>query len=120
MAAADKYGALRVVVDEVSAPTYAPDLAEAIAKLIHTEHYGIFHFTNSGFCSRYGWAGKILELSGRVSVPIEPITHDQWQRAAPPPLYAPIANTAGAALGITLRPWEEGLEAYFGGQTDGG
>jgi len=114
IAAADKYGALQVVVDEVSAPTYAPDLAEAIARLIHTEHYGIFHFTNSGLCSRYDWAGKILELSGRGHVPIEPITHDQWQRAAPPPLYAPIANTVGAALGITLRPWEEGLKAYFG------
>jgi dTDP-4-dehydrorhamnose reductase len=113
IAAADKYGALRVVTDEVSAPTYAPDLAEAIAQLVHTEHFGIFHFSNSGICSRYDWACKILELSGRGHVPVEPITTDQWKRAAPPPLYAPILNLTGAALGITLRPWEEALEDYF-------
>jgi dTDP-4-dehydrorhamnose reductase len=113
MAAADHHGALKVVTDEVSAPTYAPDLAEAIAQLMRTEQYGIFHFTNSGICSRYDWACRILELSGRGDIPIEPITTDQWQRVAPAPLYAPIVNFAGAALGITLRPWEEALEDYF-------
>lgn len=111
--AADKYGQLRVVTDEVATPTYAPDLAEAISQLIHTGHYGIFHFANSGTCSRYEWARRLLELSGRGNIPIEPITADQWQRAAPPPLYAPILNFAGAALGITLRPWEEALQDYF-------
>jgi dTDP-4-dehydrorhamnose reductase len=113
MAAADKHGALRVVTDEVSAPTYAPDLAQAIAQLIETEQFGIYHFTNSGLCSRHDWACKILELSGRRHVPVEPITTDDWPRAAPPPLYAPIVNFTGEALGITLRPWEEALREYF-------
>lgn len=113
IAFADKHGALRVVTDEVSAPTYAPDLARAIAQLVETEHYGIYHFTNGGLCSRYDWACKIVELSGRAHVPVQPITSAEWQRAAPPPRYAPIVNFAGAALGITLRPWDEALEAYF-------
>jgi dTDP-4-dehydrorhamnose reductase len=113
MAAADRLGALKVVTDEVSAPTYAPDLSQAIARLLHTDYYGVFHLTNSGFCSRYDWARKILELSGRDHVPVEPITSDQWQRAAPPPLYAPIVNLTGAALGITLRPWEDALREYL-------
>jgi dTDP-4-dehydrorhamnose reductase len=115
IAAADRLGALQVVTDEVSSPTYAPDLAKAISQLIRTEHFGIFHFTNSGFCSRYDWACKILELTGRGQIPVEPITTDHWQRAAPPPLYAPIRNFTGAALGVTLRPWQEALEDYFGG-----
>lgn len=113
IAAADRYGALKVVTDEVSAPTYAPDLAAAIVQLIETDHYGIYHLTNSGICSRYDWACKALELSGRGHIPVEPITTDQWERAAAPPLYAPIVNFAGAALGITLRPWEEALQDYF-------
>jgi dTDP-4-dehydrorhamnose reductase len=112
-AAADKLGALQVVSDEVSAPTYAPDLAEAIARLVPTNHFGIYHFTNSGFCSRYEWARKILDLSGRSQVPVEAITHEQWPRPAPPPLYNPLVNLAGAALGIRLRPWEQALEEYL-------
>jgi dTDP-4-dehydrorhamnose reductase len=114
IAAADQHGALRVVTDEVSSPTYAPDLAAAITRLIQTEHFGFFHFTNSGFCSRYEWACKILELSGRGHVPVEPITNEQWPRPAPPPLFAPIVNFTGAALGITLRPWQEALGEYLG------
>lgn len=111
--AADQHGQLRVVTDEVATPTYAPDLARAIAQLIHTGHYGIYHFANSGSCSRYEWAKRLLVLAGRGDVPVEPITADQWLRDAPPPLYAPIPNFAGAALGITLRPWDEALQDYF-------
>jgi dTDP-4-dehydrorhamnose reductase len=111
--AADKHGRMRVVTDEVATPTYAPDLAAAISQVIRTEHFGIFHFSNSGICSRYDWARMLLELSGRGHIPVEPITADQWQRDAPPPLYAPIPNFVGAALGITLRPWEEALRDYF-------
>lgn len=114
LAAADAHGALRVVTDEVSTPTYAPDLAQAIAELVRTEHYGIYHFINQDVCSRYEWAVKILEFSGRADVPVEAITVDQWPRAAEPPRYAPLVNFAGAALGITLRPWPEALRAYFG------
>ena len=110
---ADERGELRVVADEISSPTYAPDLAEAIAKLIRTDHYGIYHFTNEGVCSRYDFAVKILELAGRGHIPVHPITSDQYARASTPPLYAPIRNFCAAALGITLRPWEEALQAYF-------
>lgn len=116
-AGADRLGALRVVTDEVSSPTYAPDLAQAIARLIPTGHYGIYHFTNSGFCSRYDWACEILKQTRRSHVPVEPITTDQWPRPAPPPLYAPLVNFAGAALGITLRSWQEGLQEYLAGDS---
>lgn len=111
--AADERGELSVVTDEVSSPTYAPDLAEAIARLIQTRHYGLYHFTNEGICSRFAFARKILELGGRGHVPLRPITSDQYQRLARPPLYAPIRNFCGAALGIRLRPWQEALEEYF-------
>jgi dTDP-4-dehydrorhamnose reductase len=112
--AAKKHGALRVVCDEISSPTYAPDLAEAIAALIRTEHYGIYHFTNAGVCSRYEFAREILALAGLEDVPIEPITSDQWPRASTPPLHCALRNMAGAAIGIRLRPWQEALRDYFG------
>ena len=110
---AREYGALRVVTDEISSPTYAPDLAAAISQLIHSGQYGIYHFTNAGLCSRYDFAVKILQLAGMGHVPVEPITSDQYPRLSTPPPYAPLRNFCGAALGITLRPWEDALKAYF-------
>jgi dTDP-4-dehydrorhamnose reductase len=112
-ALADKHGRLRVVTDEVANPTYAPDLADAIARLLDTGQYGTYHLVNEGYCSRYEFAVEILRQSGRESVPVSPITSDQFQRASTPPPFAPLRNTVGAALGITLRPWQEALADYF-------
>jgi dTDP-4-dehydrorhamnose reductase len=112
--AAHKHGALRVVCDEISSPTYAPDLAAAIAALVRNEHYGIYHFTNTGACSRYEFAREILALAGLEDVPLEPITSDQWSRVSAPPLHCVLRNLAGAAIGIRLRPWQEALRDYFG------
>jgi dTDP-4-dehydrorhamnose reductase len=54
-----------------------------------------------------------LALSGRAHVPVEPITLAQYPRASTPPPFAPLANTAGAALGIALRPWQDALADFL-------
>ena len=110
IAAADKQGALKVVDDEFGNPTYAPDLAEALYKLIDIKAPpGIYHLTNSGVASRYEMAKETLRLTGRGHLPVESVSHIAWQRAATPPLRALLANRAAAALGVTLRPWQEAL-----------
>jgi dTDP-4-dehydrorhamnose reductase len=53
---------LRVVDDQVSSPTYAPDLAEAVYALLQERAWGLCHITNTGSCSRYEWAKTILSL----------------------------------------------------------
>ena len=110
---ADQHGALQVVTDEVGNPTYAPDLAAALAALIQTGAYGVYHLTNTGYASRHEFAREILQISGREHVPVEPITLDAFERDSTPPRFAPLANTAAAALGIRLRPWQEALEAFL-------
>jgi dTDP-4-dehydrorhamnose reductase len=110
---ADKHGALKVVTDEVGNPTYVVDLARAIVQLIETHAYGIYHFVNTGVASRYDFAEEILRLSGRANVPLEPITSDYFERDSAPPPYAPLANTAGAALGIELRPWQDAVAEFL-------
>ncbi|MFC1975250.1 dTDP-4-dehydrorhamnose reductase [Chloroflexota bacterium] len=110
---ADTHKELRVVTDEVGNPTYAPDLAEAIVQLVQTHVYGIYHFTNAGYCSRYDFAKEILRLSGREDIPIHPTTLADYQRASTVPPFAPLSNTKGAELGIELRSWQEALQAYF-------
>jgi len=109
---ADERGVLQVVTDEVANPTFAADLAEALVRLLDTECYGLYHLTNAGYCSRYEYARKILELSGREHVVVTPITRAQYPRASMPPAFAALANYAAAALGITLRPWEEALAEF--------
>jgi dTDP-4-dehydrorhamnose reductase len=110
---ADAQGRLRVVTDEVSSPTYTEDLVTAIEQLIASGAYGIYHFTNDGACSRFEFAQKILELSGRGHIPIEPITLADFSRPSTPPPYAPLRNFCGAQLGITLRPWQAALADYL-------
>ncbi len=110
---ADTDGKLRVVIDEVSSPTYAEDLITAIEQLIATGTYGIYHFTNEGACSRYEFAQKILELSGRAHIPIEPMLLKDYPRPSTPPPCAPLRNFCGAQIGITLRPWQDALADYL-------
>jgi dTDP-4-dehydrorhamnose reductase len=110
---ADSDGQLRVVTDEVSSPTYTEDLVTAIEQLILTGAYGVYHFTNDGACSRFEFAQKILALSGRGHVPIEPIVLADYPRPSTPPPYAPLRNFCGAQIGITLRPWQAALADYL-------
>lgn len=97
---------LSVVTNEVGCPTYAPDLAAALDRLIRRPLYGTYHLTNAGHCSRYELAKKIVELAGLDTV-VEPADH--YPRIAQPPAFAPLRNFVGAEAGIELRPWEEAL-----------
>ncbi|MCI0726066.1 MAG: NAD(P)-dependent oxidoreductase, partial [Chloroflexi bacterium] len=106
-------GQVRVVADEIGNPTYANDLAEAIGRLILTGRYGIYHFTNAGTCSRWAFANEILRLAGLEDVHNVPIRLRDYRRDSTPPPYGALYNVAGAALGITLRPWQDALAEYW-------
>jgi dTDP-4-dehydrorhamnose reductase len=109
---------LSVVTTEVGSPTYAPDLAEAIVRLIEYPLYGTYHLVNEGSCSRYEFASKILELAGKSGFPLHPAqTYDRPTRV---PANASLRNFCAATqLGIRLRPWEEALRSYFGERVEG-
>ena len=108
---ADEKRELSVVTNELGSPTYAPDLAEAILRLIQHPLYGIYHLINEGICSRYEFAAKILEFAGKRDVQLRPVT--TYARAARVPRHAVLRNfSAATQLGIVLRPWEEALRAY--------
>lgn len=106
-------GAVRVVTDEVGNPTYAVDLAQAIAHLITTEQYGIYHLVNSGACSRWAFANEILRQAGLTDVVNTPILSSAFSRPSSPPPFGALHNRNGLALGITLRPWQEALADYL-------
>jgi dTDP-4-dehydrorhamnose reductase len=103
---------LQVVTTEIGSPTYAPDLADALAKLIRHPLYGFYHLTNAGVCSRYEFTKKILEYAGKADYPIRPV--DEFPRPAKRPPRVELKNFCAATqLGIVLRSWEEALRDYF-------
>lgn len=110
---AQRQAALSVVRDEIGSPTYVPDLANALARLIETEQYGIYHLVNAGSCSRYEWAIEILRTAN-LPRPIKPITLAEYSRASTPPPNTALENFAAATmLDISLRSWQDALRAYF-------
>jgi dTDP-4-dehydrorhamnose reductase len=109
--------ALRVVDDQVTAPTWARDVAVALARLLPrwaagNAPAGIWHVTNAGQCSWYEFACAALAEAG-LAVPMTPITTASLGAAAPRPAYSVLANGRLAAHGEPpLRPWRAALAAY--------
>ncbi len=110
---ADERPMLAVVQDEIGNPTYAPDLAAAISALIREPAYGIYHFVNEGYCSRFELAREVLRQAGKT-INVQPISLAEYKRASTPPPFTPLRNFVGASdLGISLRPWQEALAAHL-------
>ena len=57
---------LRVVTNQTGTPTYAADLAAAVADIVLSGHWsaGIFNYSNEGVASWYDFAVAILETAG--------------------------------------------------------
>ncbi len=104
---------LRVVNDQTCTPTYTLDLAEAIAALLQTEDYGLYHVTNSDSCTWYEFAGKIFALAG-IDVDLTPITTEQFGASASRPRYSVLCCERYEQLVTgSLRSWEEAVSAYL-------
>lgn len=110
---ANERGALTVVTDEVAAPTYAKDVAAAIAQLIDTQQYGTYHLANAGACSRWDFANHILHAAGLGNVPNKPILSSEFKRLSTPPLYCALNNTMAASLGIEMRSWQDAVTEFI-------
>ncbi len=105
---------LRVVDDQVLAPTYAADLAEGVVRLLAVDPPGgIYHLTNAGACSWFEFARRIFTLCG-LAPDIVPTTSDAFGAPARRPANSVLANTRTAKLGLApLPPWPDALRAYL-------
>ena len=109
-------GALKVVNDQIGSPTYTADLAEATFDLLDRSAHGIFHVTNSGSTSWYGFAQAAVD---EFSVPVQvaETTSAEWLKLRPKQAHRPAYSVLdGSALekviGRPMRPWREGLGAF--------
>jgi dTDP-4-dehydrorhamnose reductase len=111
--AADSQPELKVVGDQIGSPTYTRDLAAAIRELVQADARGILNVTNSGSCSRFEFAKETLRMAGRNTT-VSPITSAEAGRPARRPTYSVLSPRALASYGVTMRSWQDALEAYLG------
>lgn len=93
---------LRVVNDQIMSPTSAKDLACLLVDMSNTEKYGLYHATNTGFCS---WAEFAAYAIKDLDCEIIPVTTEEY--------YAPQYRQAkhdGIELHIAERPRNERLD----------
>jgi len=101
---------LKVVDDQIGAPTYSVDLVRAvIANFIEkSSEFGVYHLTNSGKCSWYEFAKEIFELK-EIDVKLSPVTTEEFVRPAKRPKCSILKNMK---IG-ELRQWNLALKDYL-------
>lgn len=101
-----------VVDDQRGSPTYAADLAHAIAQLCSRDASGIVHATNRGDCSWFEFAREIVSRAGLTTI-IKPTTSDKFVRPAERPKYSVLSSSSLEKYAITMPGWEDALKRYL-------
>ena len=99
---------LKVVFDQVGTPTYALDLANAIAvaiedykkeivnsqlSFVNYSKSGVYHFSNEGVCSWYDFTKMIAEFAGNTACDIQPCHSDEFPSPVKRPSYSVLDKT---------------------------
>ena len=116
-------GPLRFVDDQHGSPTFTADLAAAIVTLGTDRRPGIFHVTNSGATTWWGFVRAILEAAGADPERVQPITTAELDppRPAPRPANSVLDNMALRLSGLPALPdWQDGLRPAGHGPWVGG
>lgn len=115
---------INMVYDQVSSPTYALDLAQAIweilALLIQNKgqyQAGIYHYANQGVASRYDFAWKVSKQMG-LACEIRAQLSKGLASFAKRPAYTVLDTTnIQQTFGITIPHWQESLACCLHGIT---
>ncbi|MEP7290286.1 MAG: SDR family oxidoreductase [Chloroflexota bacterium] len=101
---------LTVPSDQVSSPTYAPDLVQAVIQLAEQDERGVFHVCGSQVADRYEFALAAAAAFGLDASLIVPVLTADLKQVAPRPLKAGmLVDKVEQALGRRMIGFEEGL-----------
>ena len=113
---------MRIVADQIGSPTWAREIAGAIAALIPklttnqaSELCGTYHFTNSGVASWYDFAVVIFEEAQQIELPLKvqqvtPITTADYPTPARRPAYSVLhCAKIATVLGTSPPHWRQSL-----------
>lgn len=110
---------LRVVADQIGAPTYARDLATAMLEIVRKTQEGaapegafgqIYHYSNEGVLSWYDFAWAIFDLCG-IKCALHPIESSEYPSPAKRPPFS-LMNKAKIrdTYDLQIPYWREALK----------
>ena len=105
---------LKVVFDHVGTPTYALDLARAIALVLERfdgSQTGIYHYSNEGVCSWFDFTKMIAEYSGKTECDVQPCHSDEFPSPVKRPSYSVLDKTKiKKVFGVKIPYWTDSLK----------
>jgi dTDP-4-dehydrorhamnose reductase len=102
-----------VVDDQLGQPTWTADLAARLVELADADApAGIYHGTNAGETSWFGFARAVFEVAGLDPQRVLPTNSASFVRPAPRPAYSVLGHEGWSRAGLSpLRDWRVALEA---------
>ena len=110
-----KYGAVRVVNDQIGTPTYTYDLARLLVDMIESDKYGYYHATNEGgYISWYDFTCEIYRQAS-LDIPVTPVTTAEYGLSkAVRPFNSRLDKSKLVEAGFTTLPnWKDALHRYL-------
>jgi dTDP-4-dehydrorhamnose reductase len=104
---------LKVVYDQISAPTFTKDIVILTMLAIDKGLRGVYHLTNSGYASRYEVARYFIERLGRDNL-ILPVNSDYFPSPAKRPYFSAMSNLKlSKDLDVNIPDWKMGIDRYI-------
>jgi dTDP-4-dehydrorhamnose reductase len=104
---------LKITCDEFSAPTYTGTVVDVTLSALSRGMTGLYHLTNTGFCSRYEWAKLILSNLG-IRKFIRPVTLEEFHLPAERPKFSAMSNKKIAdLLNVEVPTWEDAVTSFL-------
>jgi len=102
---------LRVVSDQRGRPTWAGDIARAVAHLVGRDDTGVVHVTGAGEPCTWADLAEVV-----VGHPVERITSDEFGAPAPRPRNSVLSLRRARSLGVPLADWRDSVMRYLEGE----
>jgi dTDP-4-dehydrorhamnose reductase len=105
---------LRIVVDQVGAPTWCRALADVTTKIISRacvdpSTHGLYHVTNAGETSWFGFATEVMRIAA-MATPVLPLTTAEYATPAIRPANSRLDNSKlRSVFGLSLPNWRLSL-----------
>ena len=103
---------LKIACDEFSVPTSTHTVVQVTMQALDQGAFGLYHLTNSGYCSRYEWAKHILAELG-INKFIRPVSMDSFDLPARRPRFSAMSNDQICRrLTIRIPTWQEAVTSF--------